>query len=484
MNELNYARAATGIAGLDNILGGGFPREEMYLVRGGPGTGKTTLGLQFLLEGVKRGERTLYVTLSQTEEGLRKIAQSHGWTLDEISIQVLIPWENTESAAVKQTVLDTVDVELEGTIQALIQTIQEVDPDRVIFDSLGVVRLLAEKPYRYRLQIVRIKAALDKQKCTALFLDEGDTEEGYNEFERLAHGVLHLARMVPEYGDIQRSLWVVKMRGINVHGGEHNFRILTGGLEVYPRLQQIEATDFTDWEIMKSGIPELDKLSGGGLETGTTCLVVGTSGTGKSSIATHYAYTAAQEGKRSAIFLFDEGLDTYYARSAALGVDIRPHVEDGIIQTFRIDSRKFSSGEFAEIVREAIDEKKVKVVIVDSLTGYFHAMPQERYPGTQIYELLTYASRRRALTLVVEAWHGVGQGIVNAPMHVSYIADTVILVRQYEVKGEIRKAISVAKKRHGKHERFIREMRFTDRGIEIGNIVELFDNTPANNSIL
>lgn len=467
-------QATTGIPGLDIVLGGGLPRHWLYLVQGAPGTGKTTLGLQFLLEGVRQGERVLYITLAHTERELREIATSHGWSLEGMTLYEFSAGEAANRLAADQTVLHTADVELGETTDALLDVIKRSRPERLVFDPIDQIQLLTDSPLRYRRQLLTLKQTLTDIACTSLFLADEFAPGGYQELRNLAHGTLMLEQHAPDYGSVWRRLQLVKGRGMVYFGGYHSFQIRTGGLDVYPRLDITHRNGHTDWTVVKSGVAELDALLGGGLEEGTACLIVGPTGTGKSSVATLYAQTAAARGEHSAIFLFDERLETFYRRSEGLGKDLRPHVDAGLMQVQQVDTGELSPGAFAHTVREAVEKGKAKVVIIDSLTGYLNAMTQEALLTTQMHELVTYLSQRGVLTLLIMAQSGVmGEGEIE-PFDISYLSDAVLLLRHFETGGHIRSAVSVIKKRHGAHESTIRELRITGTGIEVGEPLTAF----------
>lgn len=474
------AKASTGIAGLDTILNGGFPPHWIYLVQGAPGTGKTTLGLQFLLEGLRLGERVLYITLSHTERELQEIAASHGWSLENLPLYEISAGEAANRLASDQTVFHSADVELGETIDGILESIARVKPERLVFDPIEQIRLLTDSLLRYRKQLLKLKQTLTDINCTALFLTSDTLGDVGQDLESLVHGIVTLERKSPAYGSVRRQLEVVKGRGMRYHEGHHTFRIRTGGLEVYPRLETNPSQGHADWTNLKSGVKELDTLLGGGLEEGTACLVVGPTGTGKTSVATLYAYAAAERGEHAAIFLFDERPETFYRRAKGLGMDISNHVEAGLIHLQQVNTGELSPGEFVHDVRQVVEgnpkRKGVKVVVIDSLTGYLNAMPDETLLIPQMHDLLTYLSQRGVLTLLLMAQSGVmGSGEIS-PLDISYLADAVLLLRHFESEGRIRRAISVIKKRHGEHEQTIRELRITSAGVQIGEPITSFSN--------
>ena len=464
------SRTATGIEGLDAILAGGLPRGELHLVQGSAGTGKTTIGLQFLLEGVAAGEKALFITFAQTEAALRKIAASHGWPLDGVDIQELTGADAVHDKG-EQTLFHTADVELGETTDSIFAAVEQLQPDRVVFDSVTSLRLLAGDPLRYRRQLLTMRRFFAERPSTVLLLDG---EEPDPALEDTMHGVIRLERQAPEYGDVRRRLSITKMRGMAFNGGYHNYRIRTGGLDVYPRIRPEANGDAATGSVLTSGVAGLDTLLGGGLDEGTACLIVGPTGTGKTSVATLYAYEAAKQGKRVALFCFDERPETFLARSEGLGMKVRELVTQGVITIKPISTAELSPGEFSQLVRNAVEEGQAKVVLMDSLTGYFHSMPQEEALLSQMHDLLTYLSQSGVLSILIVSQHGlIGQGI-QGPLDVSYMADTVILLRHFEAAGAVRKAISVIKKRNGPHETTIRELKLASGGIEVGEPIKDF----------
>ncbi len=478
-------QASTGIAGLDTILNGGFPPHWIYLVQGAPGTGKTTLGLQFLLEGLRLGERVLYITLSHTERELQEIARSHDWSLGGLPLYEMSAGDVANLLASDQSVFHSADVELGETMDGILESITRVKPERLVFDPIEQIRLLTDNPLRYRKQLLRLKQTLTDINCTALFLTNDTLGAAGQDLESLVHGIVTLERKSPAYGSVRRQLEIVKGRGMRYHEGYHTFQIRTGGLEVYPRLETTTAKRQAGWTTLKSGVEALDTLLGGGLEEGTACLVVGPTGTGKTSVATLYAHAAAARGEHAAIFLFDERPETFYRRAKGLGMDVEKYVEAGLIQVQPINTGELSPGEFVHDVRQVVEgnpkRKGVKVVVIDSLTGYLNAMPDETLLIPQMHDLLTYLSQRGVLTLLLMAQSGVmGSGDIS-PIDISYLADAVLVLRHFEAEGRIRRAISVIKKRHGEHEQTIRELRITSAGIQIGEPITSFSNILTGN---
>lgn len=465
--------ASSGIKGLDEILRGGFSRDEMHVVQGSGGTGKTTLALQFLLAGVQAGESSLYVTLAQTRSALEKIASSHGWTLDRITVHERAPASLVEHIASHQTVLHTAEVELEELTLGLRKLVEQVRPRRVVFDSMGVIGLLAGSSTRYHQEIVALRQFLAGAGCTALFLGDltpdGEVHGGATvEFHSLTTGVVHLEQTAPEYGEVRRRLRVVKVRGVPIHGGFHDFSIRKGGLEVYPRLGPLQDREYRDFRPIPSGVEVLDDLLGGGLERGTACLLIGSSGTGKSSLAALYAQAAVQEGGASAVFLFEERPETFLARSRGLGIELQPHIDDGRILIRQLLTSEITPGELAQRVREAAEDRQVSIVVIDSLTGYFNAMGNSAMLLMQMHEMLTFLSRRGVLTLLVVSQEGVMTIGANPSVDVSYLSDSIIALRMFEAEGALRRCISVIKKRQGEHETTIRELVLRPGELNVG----------------
>ena len=467
-------RLATGNAGLDTILDGGFPANRLYLVEGDPGTGKTTLALNFLLEGAARGEPVLYVTLSETKEEISDVAASHGWSLEGIDIYELIPPVESLKAETQYTIFHPSEVEFGETTTAVLDEVERIQPRRVVFDSLSEMRLLARDPLRYRRQILALKQYFAGRQCTVLLLDDRTSTGSDLQVQSIAHGVVELEHLALDYGAERRRMRIVKLRGSKYRGGYHDFKIETGGVVVYPRLVAAEHRQEFSREMITSGVPELDTLLGGGLDRGTSTLVLGPAGSGKSSIAAQFVAAAAERGERAASFLFDEGAPNYLARAAGLGREMRELVESGRMSLQQIDPAELSPGEFAHFVRLAVDRDGARVVVIDSLNGYLQAMPDERFLTVQMHELLTYLNQQGVVTLLVMAQHGFMGSNMGTPVDVSYLADTVLMLRFFEARGEVRRAISAVKKRTGFHENTIREMRMSSGGISVGEPLKDF----------
>jgi len=462
------ARVGTGIEGFDDVLGGGFPAGRLYLVEGDPGAGKTTLAMQFLMAGARAGEPVLYVTLSETEEEMRAAARSHGWSLEGITIYELIPHEDTLRPESQYTIFHPAEIELGETIKLMLAEFERLHPRRVVIDSLSEMRLLAGEALRYRRQVLALKRFFAGRDATVLLLDDRTTADLDLQVHSIAHGVVRLEQVGQGYGTERRTLCIQKLRGARYRGGNHDFKIETGGINVFPRLVAAEHRDDALREPVSSGIPELDALMGGGLDRGTSTLLMGPAGSGKSSLASQFAAAAAARGEAVNLYLFDEGRATYLARSAGLGIDIASHLETGRVSIQQIDPAELSPGEFAHIVRRGVKENGARVVVIDSLNGYLMAMPEERHLIAQMHELLAYLNQQGVVTLLITAQHGFLGASITTPVDVSYIADNVILFRYFEAAGAVRNAISVVKKRTGGHERTIRELQMTARGISVG----------------
>jgi circadian clock protein KaiC len=456
---------ATGIDGLNHLLRGGLTRDRMYLIEGDPGTGKTTLAMQFLLEGRSQGEVGLYVTLSETEQELRAVAASHGWSLDRLELFQLSAMEGSRQQD-QYTLYHPSEVELGETMQRVTQMIEHLKPTRVVLDSLSEMRLLAREPLRYRRQILSLKEFFSGRSCTVLLLDDHANEPD-QQLQSLSHGVIQLDQLPFEYGRARRRIRILKMRGLAAVEGFHDFKIQRGGLVVFPQLtagsdRQLRTTEGD----VKSGVAELDLL-GGGIAWGSTTLLIGPAGTGKSTVAAHYAASMDLPNK-AAVFLFEERPDTFLLRCDALGMQLSARVKSGAIELVQVNPGDLSPGEFLHLVREAVEVRGARLVMIDSLNGYLNAIPQSDAPLVRMHELLAYLNGRGIASLVIVAQHGiVGTGMIT-PIDVSYLADTVILLRFFEAAGEVRKAISVVKKRSGTHETTIRELRIGPGSLRVG----------------
>lgn len=460
-------RATTGIEGLDNILSGGLIEHRMYLIEGNPGAGKTTLAMQFLSEGVKAGEKCLYITLSETKEELLAGASSHGWSLDGIEIVELIAEEADLDAETQITMYHPSEVELAETTKRVLEAVGRLQPTRLVFDSLSELRMLAQSPLRYRRQILALKQFFAGRRCTVLLLDDKTGDATDLQLHSIVHGVVSLEQTTPAYGSARRRVQVLKFRGTDFRGGYHDYVIRRGGLIVFPRLVAAEHSQEYERSRIESGVTALDALLGGGPDRGTSTLLMGPAGSGKSTIAVQYAVSAAARGDHAAIFAFDESRATLEARTTALGIPFKQGLGAGEVSIQQIDPTELSPGEFAHLVREAVEKRQARVVVIDSLNGYLHAMPNERFLTAQLHELLTYLGRQGVTTLMVVAQHGMLGTNMQSPVDTSYLADSVVLLRYFEYAGKVKKAISVVKKRSGAHEESIRELRFDGTGIHL-----------------
>ncbi|WP_409513828.1 ATPase domain-containing protein [Methylobacterium sp. DB0501] len=466
-------RISTGVPGLDDVLCGGLTPSRLYLLEGTPGTGKTTLALQFLREGVALSERTLYVTLSETIEELGASAATHGWTLDGIDVHELVDEDGLDPDS-EQSILHPSEIELGETVKEVIALVDRMKPDRVVFDSLSELRLLAQNPLRYRRQILALKRFFAKRACTVLMLDDRTSETGDVQLHSIAHGVVSLEQAPREFGSERRRLRIVKARGIKFRGGYHDFALETGGIRVFPRLIAAEHHAEFDPRGKSTGSAELDALLGGGLVPGTNTLLLGPSGVGKTTTAVRCMVAALERGETATYYLFDEGLATLMTRAAILGMDLRPHVEAGRLTITQIDPAEVSPGEFAGMARKAVEERGSTFAVIDSLNAYLHAMPGEEFLILQMHELLSYLNQQGVTTLLILGQHGV-VGEVRTDVDLSYLSDCILLFRFFEAKGEIRTALSVVKSRVNAHERTIRELRLSEGGLQVGEALDDFE---------
>lgn len=466
-------RISTGLRGLDEVLCGGLTPDRLYLLEGTPGTGKTTLALQFLLDGAARGERSLYVTLSETADELHAAAASHGWSLDGIEVYELVNEMGLDPDS-EQSILHPSEIELGETVREVIARVESLKPDRVVFDSLSELRLLAQNPLRYRRQILALKQFFSRRSCTVLMLDDRTSEAGDLQLHSIAHGVISLDQAPREFGSERRRLRIVKMRGIKFRGGYHDFVVETGGILVFPRLIAAEHHAAFDPRARSTGTAELDLLLGGGLVPGTNTLLLGPSGAGKTTTGVRCMVAALERGETATYYLFDEGLATVMTRSAMLGMDLAPHIEAGRLTVTQIDPAELSPGEFAAMVRQAVEERGSTFVAIDSLNAYLHAMPGEEHLVLQMHELLSYLNQTGVTTLLVLGQHGV-VGEVRTDIDLSYLSDCILLFRFFEAAGEIRTALSVVKSRVNVHERTIRELQISAEGLRVGEALIDFE---------
>ena len=478
-HENNGHTVSTGIPGLDDILRGGLTADRLYLVEGNPGSGKTTLALQFLLDGVRRGEQGLYVTLSETKHELTDIGHSHGWSLEGVHIYEMAPSERMLSADQQLTMFHASELELGETTKAILDEVERIKPRRVVLDSLSEVRLLAQNPLRYRRQILALKQFFSGRQSTVLLLDDRTSAGEDLHLQSIAHGVICLEQRPTEYGAERRQVRVAKMRGVPFRSGFHDMTIRRGGLDVFPRLVAAEHHKEFTGEVVSSGLPALDNLLGGGLPPGSSTLLLGPAGCGKSTVALQFSVAAAERGERAALFIFDETVGTLKTRARSIGMPIDRYMEAGLITVQQIDAVELSPGEFADIVRRAAEGRDdngrpAKVLLIDSLNGYLNSMAEERQLTAQLHELFTYLSQRGVTTMVTVAQSGmVGTGM-RTPVDTTYLADNVLMFRYFESFGQVRRAISAVKKRSGAHELTIRELSMTTAGVQIGAPLEEF----------
>ncbi|MBW8748242.1 MAG: AAA family ATPase [Acidobacteria bacterium] len=478
-------RLPTGLAGLDDILNGGLPKGHLYLVEGDPGTGKTTLALQFLLEGVRQGDGGMYVTLSESKLELEQVAASHGWSVEPITIYEMIHSDEDLGPDAQYTVFHPSDVELADTMTSILRQVEEIKPQRVVFDSLSEFRMLARDPLKYRRQILALKRYFAGRSCTVLLLDdrtaEGDTND--RQLKSIAHGVIKMQSLERDYGIKRRRMEIHKLRGSRFREGYHDYTIETGGIHIYPRLIAAEHKPGFKRAPIVSGLQELDDLFCGGIDTGTSTLLIGPAGCGKSTIALRYAVSSAQRGEKAVILTFDEALATLVERGQGLGMDPAGLMESGMLEIQQIDPAELSPGEFVSRIRGLVDEQDLRMIVIDSMNGLLNAMPHEQFLAMQLHELLAYLGQQGIVTLLTLAQHGF-IGVTNSPVDVSYLADTVLLFRYFERAGAIRQALSVVKKRSGPHERTIRELIFGNGGIRVGPPLQEFEGILTGNPTL
>ena len=466
-------RVSTGIADLDNILGGGITANRAYLLEGTPGSGKTTIALQFLLEGARVGERGLYITLSETAAELTEVARSHNWKLDDIELFELVSEDGLDQDR-EQSILDPSEVELGETIQGVIACVDRLQPSRVVFDSLSEMRLLAQNSLRYRRQILALKQYFSTRQCTVFLLDDRSSDPGDLQLHSIAHGVITLEQAAQEYGSERRRLRVVKMRGVKYRGGFHDFAIETGGVAVFPRLVAAgHHREFTG-DLASTGVERLDQMLGGGLSPGTNTLLNGPSGVGKTTTAVRCGLTALERGDKAAYYLFDEGKATMLARARSMGMDLQCHIDSGQLQISQIDPAELSPGEFANRVRRAVERDGVRFIVIDSLNAFLQAMPGEKYLLLQMHEMLSYLNQQGVITMLILGQHGI-VGEVRSEVDLSYLSDTIVLFRYFEARGSVYKALSVAKSRTNPHESSIREFRLGPAGVKIGEPLADFE---------
>lgn len=460
---------STGNEGLDSILHGGLPENRLYLIEGTPGSGKTTLSLQFLREGVRNGGSALYVTLSETKEELEVVAASHGWDLDEFNVFELSAAEEVLGGGREQSILHPWEVELGETIRLIEAEVERIKPSRVVFDSLSEMRLLAQDPLRYRRQVLALKQFFAGRKTTVLLIDDltGGEDGRDAHLHSLCHGVVTLERLTLDFGAARRRMQVQKLRGVDFVAGYHDMVIRKGGLEIFPRLVAADHHAPFIGDPVGSGVAELDVLLGGGPLRGTSTLITGPAGTGKTTIALQYVYAACERGEHCVIYEFDERVGTMLARAKAFGLDIDKHIESGRLVIEQVDPAEISPGEFAARVRFQVSKNEARLVVIDSLNGYLAAMPQEKQLILQMHELLSFMNQLGVVTFLINPQQGL-LGSMSTNLEISYIADAVLLLRFFEAQGRVRKAISVIKNRAGQHEDAIREFRIDRQGVRVG----------------
>lgn len=459
-------RKGTGINGLDFILSGGFPKERIYLIHGGPGTGKTTLSFQFLLEGARCGEKVLYITLLQSRVELDDVIKAHGWSIKGLDILEL-PKNFNDSTVAEQTLFSPSEVELSKVTDEIVLAIKKYKPNRFVLDSVSELSVLVDSSYQLRRQLLKLKGTLQTSNCTSIITAGETAGEDIASIQTIVHGVIKLSQQSPVYSEVRRQLEVTKMRGMSYQGGCHDIRIRTGGIDVFPRILITEQKHKLGRPIVASGNIEIDTLLGGGLEKGTSCLITGTTGAGKSTLGSIYVEAAAKRGEHSAIFCFDERKETFMRRCKGLSININKFIEKGFVNLRQMNVGEHSPGEFTEMVRQSVERDNARVILIDSLTGYLAAMPEEKQLIAQLHELLSYLSSAGVLSLMVVTT----QALSSPPgmtIDTSYLADTVVLLRHFEAMGSMRRCISVIKKRHGKHETTIREVKIDSTGIHLG----------------
>jgi len=469
------SRQTTGIAGLDDVLAGGLPSDRLYVVEGDPGSGKTTLALQFLREGVRLGHRTLYVTLSETLDELNDVAVSHGWNLDGINLLELNAISDRLEEEANYTVYHPMDVELGETVKRIRNEVERLNPQRVALDSVSELKILSQTSVRYRREILGLKQFFAGRNCTVLVLDDRTTSEGEQQLQSIAHGVIRMEREEREYGTTRRQIHIVKMRGVRFQDGRHDFVIQTGGLELYPRLSAGATTPVVHDGSVESGSSELDALLGGGLDRGSSTLLLGPAGAGKTTLSSHYLMAALKRGEQTACYLFEESRETFLRRSEGFGMDFKPFLASGKLELVQIDIGDLSPGEFSARVRRIVEERKASFIVIDSLNGYLNGMPSERFLLIHLHELLTYLGQKGIVTLITVAQHGMLGSSMQTPVDVSFLADTVVVLRFFEAGGMVRQAISVVKKRRGAHERTLRELKIGATGMQVGEVLQDFE---------
>lgn len=467
-------RSLSGCPGLDDVLGGGFPRGHFYLLEGEPGTGKTTLALQFVEEGLRNGERVLYITLSESSEDLHAVARSHGIQLDGANFVDLKPDEEDLKPDGQYTVFHPSEIELGDRLQAIVTEVERYKPDRLVIDALSELRMLARDPLRYRRQVISLRE-FTPPSCTVLLLDDRSSRQSDIELHSIVHGVIVLEKVHREYGKTRRRAEISKLRGSAFREGYHDYIIRTGGMLMFPRLVASEHLTPVDFGAPAcSGIAELDALVGGGLDRGTSTLLLGPAGCGKTTIALRWLVSAAERGEHGTAFVFEETVSTLLRRAGGLGMNLPPLLQSGGLKIEHLDPAEMSPGEFIDEVRRSVDIDNARVVVIDSLNGFLQAMPGEQHLALHLHELLTYLNHKGVVTLMVLAQAGVVGANVQTPADVSYLADNILVLRYFEAHGEVKQAISMIKKRSGAHEHTIRELRLGPETIRVGEPITRF----------
>lgn len=463
----------TGVSALDDVLRGGLTKDRLYLIEGSPGSGKTTLALQFLLDGVRQGETSVYITLSETAVELHAVATAHGWDISAIHIHEVLPSESILNPDQQYSIFHPSDVEMGTTTRSILDVIENIKPTRLVLDSLSELQLLASTPIIYRRQVLAFKQFITTRACTTLFLDDCGEDTGDLQVRSIAHGVIALNREATDYGGVRRRLEVIKYRGIAYREGLHDYKIEQGGIVVFPRLIAADSRKLTTQAQFPSGLEALDSLLGGGLEEGSSTLISGPPGTGKSTLAAHFVHACLKQNRRAAMFVFEESASNFINRSRCLGMDFQPHLETGLLTIQQVDPAQLTPGEFMHAACKAADDG-AKVIVIDSLNGFLQAMPSEKLLATHMHELLTYLGQRSVVTLLIGVQQGMLGGSMSSTVDASYLADNVILLRYFEAAGEVQQAISIFKKRGSAHERTIRRIMITSDGIHIGPVLRHF----------
>ncbi|MES2581615.1 MAG: ATPase domain-containing protein [Pseudomonadota bacterium] len=460
----------TGIPGLDTILGGGLAPHRVYLIEGEPGSGKTTTGMQFLMEGARRGEPVLYITLAESQSELQSVADSHGWDISDVHVHEVLPPETLLEVDAQYTMFHPSEVELSEMLKLILGAVERIKPTRVVLDSLSELQLLADSPLRYRRQVLALKQFFAKRQCTVMLLDDRTSSRGDLQVRSIAHGVIQLDHAVNDYGAERRRVRVVKYRGQKFLGGMHDYTLVRGGLEVHPRLVASETRTMYTLRQLSSGLSGLDALLGGGLEEGTSTLIAGPPGTGKSSLSAQFVAAANLRGEKAAMFLFEESASNLLHRADGLKMGLRASIDSGLLTIQQVDPAELTPGQFSAAIVAAV-QRGARVVVIDSLNGYLQAVPDERFMTTYLHEILTYLSQHRVATLLVGVHQGILGGTMSSALDASYLADNVLMLRYFEYDGEVRQAVSVVKKRGSLHERTIRAFTLSSDGIAVGKVL-------------